>query len=441
MSLTRLAILFGALVYTSALQWVYPLILVPRFDYAGMTYRPQTLASLAGQFALAWLPSLWLPKDLHRPSQYQVWILYLTVIVPSCILPFHVTALRSGSIFGFIALLLSCFAAMWAITAMRPLRMPLLSLSPIGYAILLSGISLVTYGGLIYYRGLPALFLPIDQVYDLRTELRATSIPLLLNYLLWWQGTVVNPIITSVGFISRRPLLIILGTLLQIQLYSISSLRFFLAAAVFQIGIGIFMRLIRRRQGLWFLYAITGSVFVAVGWYFLDQHALGPLLLLDRWIFNAGQLSGYYLEFFSSHPPAGMTHSSIPPLQWLFPGPYDLPNGQVIGREYFPPLADGAYTNATAHFWADALASFGTAGVVVASLVAAFLLRFTDSACKGRNRQVAVMSFAIVGLSLTGQGVLTTLLTGGLAPFALLLALMPYLQEPHASRQRGTTRH
>ncbi|MFA7160805.1 MAG: hypothetical protein WC299_16035 [Kiritimatiellia bacterium] len=425
MSWKRIFIIIGAVVYTATLQWAYPFVLVPSFGYAGMTYADLTATTVAIQYVLACLPSLWLPAEINKPSQFQWWVLYVTVIVPSCILPYHVTGLAPENIHLFLIFIIACFAIMCTVSFLRPISLPHFIIQSWAYTVLLGAITVLTYAWLAFYRGLPAMLLPLEQVYELRTELRGSNLPAFLSYLIWWQGMVVNPLISAIGFIRRRWLVVGAGCLLQVMLYSMTSLRTFLCAMVFQAAFGIFLLLFRRLRGPLFLYALIASVFVAVGWNLYDRQAISPLLLLDRWIFNAGQLSGYYLEFFSYHPPAYMQHSSLPFLRWLFPGPYDLPIGQVIGRAYFIEQSDGVFTNATAHLWADGFAAFGYGGVVASSFFAALALWLADSLCLKIPPRLVLTAYCMVSMSLINQGVQTMMLTGGMLPFLLLLIFVP----------------
>lgn len=435
MTSTRLLLIIGSAIYVWFLQVLYPAIIVPAFGYAAMTYREQSWSVFVFQCICAWLPGFWLPKSFVRPSQYQCWILYLTVVAPSCILPYHVTALPSHQIHNFTLAVLALFLVLCLSTAKAPRRLKRHPLPLGGFALLLGATTTLTYGWLFLIFGMQSVFLPVDQVYELRTELRSASMPTLLGYLIWWQGTVVNPVISAIGFQRRQWLPVLLSLVLQVQLYSITSLRTFLAAAAFQLGIGIFLIVFRHRRGMYLIHAMNAVMVTAACWYFVDSRALAPLLLLERWVYNAGQLSGLYYEYFSQHASAGLSHSAVPILRWLVPGPYDLPVGQVIGREYFFLGSDGVYTNATAHFWADGFAIAGYVGMVVATLLAIVLLKLADMTCRGHTPQVVIMSFAIVGMSLIGQGVLTTVLTGGFAPFLILMYFIPSLTRERFARQ------
>lgn len=425
MTWSRILIIIGSVVYAAVLQWAYPLVLVPMFGYAGMTFTELTAATVAIQYVLACLPALWLPADIGKPSHFQWWVLYVTVIVPSCILPYHVTSLPSESINLFLVVMIACFGGMCRVSCFRPINLPRFIFKPWAYAVLLGAMTVLTYAWLALYRGIPSMFLPLDQVYELRTELRGVNLPVFLSYLFWWQGMVINPLISAIGFVRRRWLIVIAGCLLQVALYSMTSLRAFLCAMVFQAAFGAFLMIFKRRRGAFFLYALVASVVVAVGWNLYDRQAISPLLLLDRWIFNAGQLSGYYLEYFSNNPQAYMQHSSLPLLRWLFPGTYDLPIGQVIGREYFIEQSDGVFTNATAHLWADGFAAFGYGGVVGASVMAALALWLADSLCLKNPPRLVLTAYCMVSMSLINQGVQTMMLTGGMIPFLLLMVFLP----------------
>lgn len=423
--LGRLWLVAGSLFYMAALQWAYPRALVPAFEYAGMAYRDQSAVVLLIQYILGALPSLWLPRQICRPSHLQLWLLYLTIIVPSCLVPYHISQLPVLQIHLISLVLIGCFFLLWTCTNLPPLTLTTTPRSWLPLIGVVLALTVATYAWMIATKGFSSLFLEIDDVYTMRAELRSDPFHPILGYLYWWQGTVINPLIMAAGFAYRRPLLVLAGAFLQVELYSLTSLRTFLAGSAFTSGIGLFLLVFKHHRGSILLWSIAASVVLAVFWYFYDPHAVAALLLLDRWIFNGGQISGCYFEFFSTHEPAQLQHSSIGILRWLFPGPYDLPIGQVIGRAYFIEFADGEYTNATGHFWADGFASFGMIGMIVVTFAAGALLWVIDSFSARKSQLFLLTAFSMVGMSLAGQGVLTSILTGGIAPFILVLFLVP----------------
>jgi hypothetical protein len=257
-------------------------------------------------------------------------------------------------------------------------------------------------------------------VYELRVKLRDTPIPAFLVYFYFWQGLVLNPIIQAYGFVRKRYILILLGVFLQMELYSLTSLRVFLMADFFQFGLAIFYIIFRRHRGTWFVLGMTCCLILMTGWNIADRHAYPPLVFMDRGVYSSGQLSAYYFDFFRSHPFTHFQDIGVPFLRHLFPGTNDLPAGELIGREYFPPLANGSYTNAAAHLWADAFSMWGYPAMVVMTMFAGTLMWIVDSSTRYMSENLALLSSCMVGLSLSAQGAQTAVMTGGVGALVVL---------------------
>jgi len=72
------------------LRWAYINWLSLVFGYYGFTYAVPPDRYLALAFVCSVLPSLWMPMEVTRPSQLGYWVLYLTVFIPSMIIPLFV---------------------------------------------------------------------------------------------------------------------------------------------------------------------------------------------------------------------------------------------------------------------------------------------------------------------------------------------------------------
>jgi hypothetical protein len=132
-----------------------------------------------------------------------------------------------------------------------------------------------------------------------------------------------------------------------------------------------------------------------------------------------GLLTGYYYEFFSSHPQAHLGHSI---LSSLVDYPYAVEPPYLIGARYF----HSASNDANANIWADAYANFGYAGIVLFTILFAILLWLYDSIATGsRNTRVAALAIGLPAFALANGGLLTSLLTNGVALAMLLVYLMP----------------
>jgi len=130
-----------------------------------------------------------------------------------------------------------------------------------------------------------------------------------------------------------------------------------------------------------------------------------------------GQLTAYYYDYFTSHPPYYLSFSV---LRSFVPSPYDTEAPYLIGRVYFNTGED-----ANANLWADAIANFGLIGVIPASLLLGVVLWLFDWVASGRDLRLVAPLAALAGLGLSNGALLTTILTGGIAFAMVLVAAMP----------------
>jgi len=408
------ALLYACVVYSS-------FSVAPAAAIFGASGRLSSGPQFGIQILLAVLPSFCLPMNIRRFSGYQLWILYLTVIVPSCMLSPVISQRAFGFWVEFLIIMDLCFVLLCQVRRLPLLGIPFPRLSPMLSVGLIAALSAVTYLGLFHYYGLSGLLLPLSDVYDVRVRLRDTPIPSLLVYCYFWQGLVVNPVIQAYGVLRRRYVLLGFGVLLQVVLYSLTSLRVFLMADFFQLGLVVFYTLVRRNRGTFLVYGMMASLIVMTGWNIVQPRSYTPLIFMDRWVFCSGQLSAYYCDFFTSHPYTHLQDVVVSVLRRMFPGPHDLPAGELIGREYFPPLANGSYTNAAAHVWADSFGIWGYPAMFVATVFAAVLIWIIDSSLRGIDERFALLCSCMVGLSLSAQGAQTAVLTGGAGALVLVV--------------------
>jgi len=414
-NVSRLKVIAFAALYFGALQWAYPNVVSPLFAYQGMTFRELPMEIMVFQWVLAMLPSFILPYDITRPSHYQWWILYLTVIVPVSLIAYHVVNYEGTQLSIYLMVTVACFMLMVLSSHLPRLKLPKLKLSPQVFWLLLGLITVFTYVGLIATLGIPKSLPTTDTVYDLRSETKPmleNSLPAIFRYLYFWQGLVFNPYILVTGLAKRNPFLIALGIGLQILMFALTTLRVFFLNNLLLVGMFFLIAMARRSFGLVLLKAFTGLVLASILWWSFDNYAIGPRVLLNRWILMGGQLSTYYYDYYSENPPDMLAHTIIGAVT---KSPYSLPPNKVIGKTYFEDE-----TNAPAAIWADGYGNLGWIGMILASIVAVVVMWIMDSAFAGRDTAFAVLITTIGANSFASQGVLSSLLTGGIVPILLL---------------------
>jgi hypothetical protein len=147
---------------------------------------------------------------------------------------------------------------------------------------------------------------------------------------------------------------------------------------------------------------------------------LGLLFLVFFRTFGlAGLLSAQYYYFFDHNPVTYYSH--IKGLNLLIHYPFKYPLGTEIGYYYYFPLVD-----TTAHFWAtDGLAALHLPGILIASVVCAFVFWLIDSVGQELDIKFVALTMFYATYSLANLSLFTTLLSGGLGLLILFLYWMP----------------
>jgi hypothetical protein len=425
---SRPAMVLICTLYVVVFVFVYKLVIVPIWGYEGFRYRA-TLPHAAAGWVLAALPSLWIPIKLKRPSQVVYWLLYLLVLVPSCLVPIYALDDQSSG----PLLLASCLVVVFALTCLI-YRLPLLPLKGLHlesyeFSTILALLSLTCYALMISSFGLHFHFVSFEETYSVRAQFQdaLTQAPTLVAYAIGWQAWVINPVVMAMGLRSRRMSWILAGVAGQFAIYSITAFR----SMLFSAGLLLYLLWVMRspktfgsRLALsWTaIFAGTGaSLFFGYG--LIAESFVGV-----RMTALPGLLTGYYYEFFSSHPQAHLGHSI---LRSLVDYPYAAEPPYLIGARYF----HSASNDANANIWADAYANFGYAGILCFTLLLAILLWLYDSiAASSRNTRVAALAIGLPAFALANGGLLTSLLTNGVALAMLLIYLMPSMNYDDARR-------
>jgi len=416
--------------YVVVFVLVYKLVIVPIWGYEGFRYRAALPHAAAG-WVLAALPSLWMPIQLRRPSQVVYWLLYLLVLVPSCLVPIYALDDQSSG----PLLLATCLVVVFALTSLI-YRLPLLPLKRIHlqsyeFSVMLALISITCYALMISRFGLHFHYVSFEDTYAVRAQFQdaLTQAPALVAYAIGWQAWVINPFVMAMGLRSRRMSWILAGAAGQFAIYSITAFR----SMLFSAGLLLYILwVMRSTKAFGSRLALTWTaIFAGTGIsLFFGYGLMAEAIVGVRMTALPGLLTGYYYEFFSSHPQAHLGHSI---LRSLVDYPYAVEPPYLIGARYF----HSASNDANANIWADAYANFGYPGIVCFTILFAILLWLYDSIAAGsRNTRVAALAIGLPAFALANGGLLTSLLTNGVALAMLLVYLMPsitYDEARHSS--------
>ncbi len=423
----RLRLMAIGLAYVLLFDWTYSRVVYPQFHYMGFGLAELPTVELVGLWALAVAPTAWMPTT-RRPSLVAYWVLYLWVLIPSILIPAYTEVHVPGGTFVLAMTLVAAFAGIGLIY-----RLPVLEFQARARAsrgrlnLVLSALSIAAlYVFVIQRFGFQVRLPAVLEVYDVRLEysddLRERG--RFVAYAVLWLGKVVNPLLIALGISRRQPALLATGLVGQAMLFSVTGHKSLVAVILFIPLLVLVAQKVKGNLGAWLA---LGSGFVIIASIaesqILDSNYLNHLVV-RRLFMLPGLLTGYYFEFFSSHPKAMLSHSI---LQGLVTAQYDLAPPDLIGQAYF-----AVRTHSNANIWADAFANFGYVGVILFSAGFALLLWVFDGLAKNLDFPVAAALIAMPAFSLTNSALLTTVLSHGMG-LAVLLALPLSRRVGHAS--------
>ena len=411
----RAAVLASTLAYSLALMWAYASHFSPIYAYEGLINAGPSTSTKLVVAAVAALPAAWLPLAARRPSTLVLWALYLLGYVPTIVVPVFING-RLGAPLPFDLALLGSMATLSLILRVRPPRVALPQLSIATLTWLLTGLALLS---LFYIAASYGVHAPpsLASVYTTRASFDiATAGTIGGGYIVPWAGNVINPTLIALGIARRRAALVILAALGELLIYADTGYK----NVLFAIALAPVVYFMIARARRWFgLVASLGSALILV----LAAPAGSitgnwSIALANRVFAIPGQIGYYYYQYFSLHQKDHLAHSF---LRWFTHSSYSQALPKVVGSAYFPR----SNPDANAHFWADAFANFGFAGIAAFTLVLGLVLWLGDGLGRRRDARVAGPMLVIAGLTLGSSGLFTTILTQGLWLALLLMALMP----------------
>ncbi len=285
-------------------------------------------------------------------------------------------------------------------------------------------LSVYVYASLVAHGGIGRMSFDLAKVYEVRDQFLEGLAPL-AGYFVPWQGLVLNPALMLAALKRRSLLLGLFALALQGVLFGMTGYRAFLLmpgllAAMYFIG-G------RRHLAALAVAGIMALIGAALGLYaWLDLPQI-PNLLVDRVIIVPAELHFWYYDFFGTlgHAPLQLSQSVLAALS---DSHYSAPIAEVIAWKYM-----GVAAWANVGLFADAFANFGYAGCAVFTLLFAAVLKTLDAASTGTDARIAAALIAVQAFQLVNAGLLTTLLTHGLALAIVVLWAFPLPRRPGSS--------
>jgi len=268
------------------------------------------------------------------------------------------------------------------------------------------------FGSLLARGGLARLSFDLTTVYEVREEFIEHVAPL-MGYLVPWQGYVINPALMLIAFRRRSLLIGLLALALQLLLFGMTGYRAFLLLPALLAGCYVLGR--RRHLVALAIGGVLALIGVALTLYAWLDEPLIPSLLVDRVLVVPAEIHFWYYDFFGvrGQAPLQLSQSLFSALSTPH---YSVPIPEVIGWQY---MGSAAFANVG--LFGDAFANFGFAGCAIFALLFALLLKVTDAAALATDPRIAAALLGMPAFQLVNSGLLTTLLTHGLALAILVL--------------------
>jgi hypothetical protein len=407
---------------------VYKCVIVATWSYDGFLDKTTTGRAAVG-WILATLPSLWMPIKLTRPSQVVYWMLYLLVLVPACLVPIYALEDQSSGPILLTVCLVTVFALTGIIYRLPLLPLPRIQLKSYEFTVILTLLSITLFALVVKTFGFQFHYVSLEDIYAVRREFKNVvdqAYPTVVAYAIGWLAWVINPLVMAIGLRSRRMAWVFAGATGQFVIYSITAFR----AMLFSAGLLLYLLWAMRSSKAFGtrLAATWTAIFAGAGALQFFGYSLVPAsLVAERMTALPGLLTGYYFEFFSSHPKVHLGHSI---LKSFVDYPYAVEPPYLIGFLYFHSSSN----DANANLWADAYANFGYLGIICFTLLLAMILWLYDSMAFGRDKRVAALVIALPAFSLANGALLTTLLSNGMGLAMLLMYLVPSVRDESSQR-------
>jgi hypothetical protein len=407
--------------YVAVLLWAYATIISPAFSYDGCTLTWPGWGAMVWLITLALLPSPLMPYSLSRPSALIVWWLYISVYIPSILVPALTLSMPFEQLLPLQISLLICMVFFCFVSSARLLAVSQIAVSPA----LFWPAFLLVWGGCLGYvclNGRMNLVSNIMSLFQGATEYTirggyhdlVLEVGRLLAYVVGQLCNALNPFLIAWGLAYRRKICLVVGILGQIVVFSLTGFK----AALFCVVILIFVALLAKRWwrsfGLAFTLGLIAVIFVCSMADHTTSNVLFTSKVTRRALVVPGLLTGFYYEHYTHFSPVGAAFHFSRDEDFVGPA-------NAIGLAYFGSLE----VNANANLWAEGFAELGLPGIFAFTILVAFMIWFYDSISARRDPILAVLLATMPAMLLSNTSPLTVLISHGAVAVALVLYLSP----------------
>ncbi len=414
----RPLVVLGCALFVAALQFSYVFMDVKLFPFFGLRLTRLDPLWLVLGFLMALVPSLWLPARLSRPSQVAYWVLYLTVIVPAMWIPYQTLDVPPHLYLAYSGVLLGCFyglgfshlAPRWHVK--RPVVHPDYFFFALTAIAIVFTLAVWSTNGFHIEIGLQDMY---NRRKEAKSEISAGSI---MSYLKGNLTSALQPYTFALGITRGSLILVCISVWIGLVGFSVEGSKTSAAIPFLLLAMYPFLTRFRAKFGIAISIAAGIAVLVVIAAY-SATHIIGIPVVTTWRLFEAkGLLSGFYWDFFTTHPKALMADGF---LRGLIHYPYPYPVSQQIGLTYF----GSADTNANANLWASAFGDFGYLGMIAETVLLAMLFRLIDSISLNRGFLIPAFLCAFLGMKLSDVALDTSILSHGTLAILVFLYILP----------------
>ncbi|MBB5749580.1 hypothetical protein [Micrococcus sp. TA1] len=409
----------GVVLYCHFLLIVYRDHIVPIYDYfnfhwVGYSPESQFIATMATIVMASCLP-----LKVEGFGTFAKWILLFTVFVPSQIIPIASGYVAEHQNLWLSALVLAAFLALHVLHVFLS-RGPDWHIPRLDRSVYVAG--LVVAWVLVYLiffavAGWSGLRNPFENVYDARSEFseNVMSRNVFLAYAVPLAVKVINPMLVVVGIQRRAWILVVMGFVGSLAVFSANSQKsVFVTMLLVPLIYGL-ARWRHRFSGPFLSLAFVGLALVSLVSDVLME------FVFRRIVVTPGLLVGMYIDNYQERGYAFLQHSFLEP--W-----FDVvrpPPAREIGFNYWASESMAANAN----FLGDGFANFGVVGMVVFAGILGLVLGLTDRLTRSVELPVVAAGSVGVIFAVIDTALFTSLLTHGFIVMVFLLAVYPLRQQ------------
>lgn len=422
---TRVLSFLFILAYAYTINWSYRNVETTLFEYQGLRYSPPAIELVIFGYILVALAFFFMPNRMKKPSDMAVWITFVTLVVPMCFFPFHVTTLERMEMVKLVVPVIAAFG-LYAVL----LRLPPIDVNPIQCS--RRGFTLVLLGAIICFTFMVAamngfrLELSLEDAYARRLEAREIATGGSLGgYALAWLGGSLAPLAITYGVYRKLPILIIAGVVGLLAIFSFSGTKQSLFTPLIMM---LLFALVRKGRASFNILIPAGAICLILMSAFMWVKMKNPILsesFTRRLIVSKGVSTTFYYEQFREDPKL-MRDSIFATLIGL---PAVTSKARIVGMRY----GFGENDNYNANAWASMFGNFGYPGLFLVSIVAAMILRVVDGMARHGNFEVLCVFAAFFAIVWGEQAIETTLLSSGVLISLILLLMLSGVRQREPS--------